>query len=870
MRNIFPLSAMFFILLLSVITLPSAAQEKVIFNETVTWAWPLPQSYGGNSFYWWHRTVDGYSIYNLGDMPSDDWKSPADYENGAMYLRIQVISQPTSSPFTIQLGIWQDVGKSGGHSECISGNLYVSGGAGSSAESSIGKPNDWWEIRTDAPVDWTRPEDFHRMGLILWKGYTDCIPMAQGWSNSQACSDASTQQANFFPMTVRITLVACAQGTSFSGWANYPGDGGGGTRPPTPTYGIDYTNERTSTVVASTDEYSYNQSTWTSGSGNYLSLTPGQNVYFRVKAEGENLPSYTQTLSVPSRPAAPTFTYDAVNQRTMQAVSSEYEYSENSNMSSAVSGSGTYVSFPTGSTRYFRKKATGSAFRSNIQTLVGTASGPSSNIGPEFVILNEIIEYPNSTDNNGFYFFYYNTSMPTNWLSSYDYYNGQVYTRYEILSQASSEPVGLQFGIWQVLPPGTGTLYENMEPVRTLNGPGSVVTNNSSPNTWWKYNGGADFTQMDKVWHFGINPYKVDPTQEQIRSENADVWAERFTYWFPMVVKVTVVAVASGHTFSGWDNYIQPETAPEYEIDYVQERTASTVSSTHEYSYNQSTWTSGNDGYLSLTPGQDVYFRKKLTPTLVQHLTVPARPAAPSFTINYAQEKTAETIPATVQYANNSGFSGAQDGSGAQVNVTPGGTLYFRYKATASAFTSSALTLTAPARPTVTSSVTSPTNQSPFTVNIAFPYAVTGFESNDLLVTNGSVSSLSGTYTASITPAATGQVGISVKANAVNENNFASTVFVMEYDGPSGLEDLNGGQFRLYPTLADAYIILESKDIPEGNYQIFDAAGSRVGQGSILNTRQEISTETLAPGIYQLVVLFKDKKETFRFVRLKR
>ena len=88
------------------------------------------------------------------------------------------------------------------------------------------------------------------------------------------------------------------------------------------------------------------------------------------------------------------------------------------------------------------------------------------------------------------------------------------------------------------------------------------------------YNGvPVDYTQMDKVWHFGINPWKVS-TGQQIRQENADVWAERYTYWFPMKVKVTVVAVASGYTFSGWSNYVTTKPAtPTYGIDYTNELT---------------------------------------------------------------------------------------------------------------------------------------------------------------------------------------------------------------------------------------------------------------------------------------------------------
>jgi hypothetical protein len=443
-----------------------------------------------------------------------------------------------------------------------------------------------------------------------------------------------------------------------------------------------------------------------SGNGSALPLTPGEEVYFRRKANGDTLASYIQELTVPSRPAAPAFAWDQANQRTSTIVSSEYEHSGSSNMSGAVSGTGTYVSIPAGTTKYFRKKATGSAFRSNIQTLTGV-NNPT--IGPEFVILNETIDFPNSTDNNGFYFFYHNSSMPVNWLTPYDYYNGQVYTRYEIISQATSTPVGLQFGIWQRLPVGStndADLYESMAEIRTLNGPGSVVTHNSSPNSWWTYHGGVDYAQMNNVWHFGINPWQVSPSNKQIRQENADVWASRYTYWFPMKVKVTVVAVASGYTFSGWSNYVNNKPAtPNYGIDYNNEQTDKTVPATDEYSVNSNMTgaISGTGQKITITPGQNVYFRTKAQGSVpasdIQALTVPARPSTPTFGIDYPLETTAMVITSEYEYSLQSNMSGANSGTGVKIEVTPGTDLYFRKKATSSAFRSFVQHLTVPSRP---------------------------------------------------------------------------------------------------------------------------------------------------------------------------
>ncbi len=336
------------------------------------------------------------------------------------------------------------------------------------------------------------------------------------------------------------------------------------------------------------------------------------------------------------------------------------------------------------------------------------SQSPFPGYGAEFVILNDTIEYPNNTDNNGFYFFYYNPSMPANWTSPVDYVHGEVYTRYEIISQASSEPVGLQFGIWQKLPPETENLYENMEFVRILSGPGSYVASHSSPADWWKYNGGVDFTKMDLVWHFGINPYKVVPTQLQIRQENPTVWNERFIYWFPMKVRVTVVAVSAGSQFSGWDDYLK-FPAPAYTINYSGEKTNQVMPATDEYSFSPSMSPAfpGTGLPLDLEPGQTVYIRTRardLTPQSdIQILTVPGRPSTPSFGIDFISEQTSAIISSEYEYSTNSDMSGASPGPGTEVPLEPGTDMYIRVKATMGSFASDIQTLIVPGRPSTPS-----------------------------------------------------------------------------------------------------------------------------------------------------------------------
>jgi hypothetical protein len=195
--------------------------ETLLFNDTIEWGWPKDVWYGGNSFYWWHRVSEG--VTELGEMPPSDWTRPNDFYHGRFHMRFEIINQPSDSTFKVQLGFWQDKDKDGGHSESISSSLYMAGGAEDVVEGDIGSPSEWWNKRQDAPVDFKRPDGIYRIGLALWKttGDKQCIPMGQGWPNSNACDDPETAAAGFFPMKARVTVVAVADGHTFTGWDNY-------------------------------------------------------------------------------------------------------------------------------------------------------------------------------------------------------------------------------------------------------------------------------------------------------------------------------------------------------------------------------------------------------------------------------------------------------------------------------------------------------------------------------------------------------------------------------------------------------------------------------------------------------------------------
>jgi len=120
--------------------------------------------------------------------------------------------------------------------------------------------------------------------------------------------------------------------------------------------------------------------------------------------------------------------------------------------------------------------------------------------------------------------------------------------------------------------------------------------------------------------------------------------------------------------------------------------------------------TDGNDGeWLDCTEGSttsefipgNVYIRDDITPSNFRMLlTIPARAAAPSFTINYLSETTVEEVPATIEYNFDNNFTTSNlNGAGTYLDLIPDTTCYLRTRANDTTFASNILTLVIPDRP---------------------------------------------------------------------------------------------------------------------------------------------------------------------------
>ena len=140
-----------------------------------------------------------------------------------------------------------------------------------------------------------------------------------------------------------------------------------------PGFTINYPAESTAENVDSNIEYNLDNMFDTpneTGTGAKISLNPGLTYYFRYMATDTSFASLSQSLPVPDRPAAPSFSVNYTAEQTSGPVAEIYEYSISPDMSGATAGIYVAVTLTPGTDLYLRKISTASSFSGYIQHLV--------------------------------------------------------------------------------------------------------------------------------------------------------------------------------------------------------------------------------------------------------------------------------------------------------------------------------------------------------------------------------------------------------------------------------------------------------------------------------------------------------------------
>lgn len=320
----------------------SYSQEFLLYDHTFTWH-ADDDPCGG--FHYWQ---------NFGEAPTMNWTSPFDYQSGRFYFRFEIINQPSDAPFQLNFCIWTELADdySFWRESCATLSDVLHGPGSISTFSGRVSP------AYNEGIDWTDLSKLWRFGNPMWVN-------GHNMGNGSYCTDHPEEWENYqlyFPLTLRVTIVAVADGYNFSGWSHYPGT----PTEPVPNYVVDFATETTDKVVPPTDEYAY-QSDMTgaiSGTGNKLTLTPGRDMYFRTPSDGSSFASEVQHLMVPLRPDSPVFGIDFAHVTTMEQAGAPVAYSESASRTDKVLCTGNKISLEPGHDVFFWKEATTNSFAS--------------------------------------------------------------------------------------------------------------------------------------------------------------------------------------------------------------------------------------------------------------------------------------------------------------------------------------------------------------------------------------------------------------------------------------------------------------------------------------------------------------------------
>ncbi len=146
-----------------------------------------------------------------------------------------------------------------------------------------------------------------------------------------------------------------------------------------------------------------------------------------------------------------------------------------------------------------------------------------------------------------------NPPMPSangNWTSPINYAAGTLYFRAEIFSQPVAQNNMMQFCIWQY-----NNVLENCSGLALVTGtPGNVVTWSQGVQDLWKKDDNLiDWVNPRDRYGAVIKNSAGLPVSDFLGWN----WNGEDPYeWYPLNMRFTVIVVAPGRSFSGWDNYI--------------------------------------------------------------------------------------------------------------------------------------------------------------------------------------------------------------------------------------------------------------------------------------------------------------------------
>lgn len=175
--------------LLALLATPSAAEQFVLFDVTFTFTKEDADT----------STPSKSHYYVKGDLINPDrprdWTSPVDYRNGTVHIRAEVIDKPSGgAPTTWTICYIPNKGQGNGYG-CTGTDLYLEEGV---YEKDV-KMTEFWENES---IIWS--EGIKQMDLVI-----------KDDSGGRGHAHRRADSENFFPTTMRITVVQVSAGATY-------------------------------------------------------------------------------------------------------------------------------------------------------------------------------------------------------------------------------------------------------------------------------------------------------------------------------------------------------------------------------------------------------------------------------------------------------------------------------------------------------------------------------------------------------------------------------------------------------------------------------------------------------------------------------
>ncbi|MGZ2370676.1 Ig-like domain-containing protein [Ancylomarina sp. YFZ004] len=477
---------------------------------------------------------------------------------------------------------------------------------------------------------------------------TAAMEYAMGDDNWKSCSEGATSNVLFIEGDLKIREQAKPGNIKLIASL---------ARPEGPIIQIDFKNETTRESIPDNVSYAIDANMsenlyW--GSNQLVALTPGQNLYFRIKASSHKLPSRIVKLTVPIRPDSPRHTIDYESEQTFEIVGLNEAYSTDGFVNDNGEGTGDPLVLSPGDDIWFYYQATVNSFRSNKVKLEVKAR-PNK---PVFTVNYSIMETSELIPDN--------VEFATDAAYSINYGVGA--------SQAIALIDGSSY--WFRVKASNANEYFRSESSQL-----QVVPIPAAPQCSIDYLNEQTAEEM---------PENVEYAEDDQFTQNVRRGTETRIAVVPGTDLWFRVAQTENSPSGEISHLVVPQrpAVPVHTIDYESEQTFEIVSTNEAYSTDAfvNDIKEGTGDRLVLSPGNAVWFSYPATVNSFRSnkvkLAVKARPLKPVFTVNYSIMETSELIPDNVEFATDAAYS-INYGIGASQSIAliDGSSYWFRVKA---------------------------------------------------------------------------------------------------------------------------------------------------------------------------------------------